>query len=71
MKQMREEAASAGFYAFPGFNQPYPRIQLLTVGALLSGKARLQYPHVASETFKKAPRAKQESGEALTLDVDA
>jgi DNA modification methylase len=70
-KQMREEAASAGFYASPGFNQPYPRIQLLTVADLLSGKARLQYPHVASETFKKAERVVENQGEALSLDVDA
>jgi len=34
----------------------YPRIQLLTVGDLLNGTSRLEYPHVTRATFKKAPK---------------
>jgi hypothetical protein len=35
---MRDEAASAGFYHSPGWNKDYPRIQIITVLALLAGK---------------------------------
>lgn len=54
-RDMRKEAASAGFYASP-WGQNYPRVQLLTVEALLSG-ARVDYPpSQANVTLKKAPR---------------
>lgn len=54
-RQMREEAASAGFYTSPGWNTTHPRIQTLTVGELLDGK-EIDYPHMTGSTFKKAPR---------------
>lgn len=58
---MRTEAASAGFYEpefFPGTR--YPRIQILTIEELLSGK-KLEYPRVAPEaTFKRAERKSKE-----------
>ena len=60
-------AASAGFYHSPGWNTSYPRIQLLTIAQLLDGK-QIDYPHVTRATFKKAPKAEVETGEALTLD---
>lgn len=66
-KPMRENAASAGMYVSPGWNQPYPRIQLLTVGDILEGKAHLQYPKAAAETFKKAPKVEAEH-EQLGID---
>jgi site-specific DNA-methyltransferase (adenine-specific) len=69
-KSMRENAASAGMYVSPGWNQPYPRIQLLTVGDLLSGKARLQYPHHTGETFKKAPKAQPDQPESQPLPFE-
>ncbi len=54
---MRKEAASAGFYEpehFPGLR--YPRLQILTIEDLLSGK-RIEYPRLAPEgTFKRAER---------------
>jgi len=58
-KQMRTEAAAAGFYDSPGWKKKYARLQLLTVAELLAGK-RLDYPPSAQTnvTFKKAPRAK-------------
>jgi hypothetical protein len=49
---MREEAASAGFYKSPGWNESYPRIQLLTIAELLEGKM-LAYPHQTGATFKE------------------
>ncbi len=54
-RQMREEAASAGFYTSPGWNTTHPRIQLLTVAELLDAK-EIDYPHMTGSTFKRAPR---------------
>ena len=50
---MRREAASAGFYKSPWGN--HPRIQLLTIEELLSGKD-VDYPQAADVTFKRAKR---------------
>jgi site-specific DNA-methyltransferase (adenine-specific) len=50
------EAATAGFYHSPGWNQDYPRLQILTVAELLSG-AVVKMPSLAT-TFKQAERAK-------------
>jgi DNA modification methylase len=69
-KQMRTEAASAGFYDSPGWKKKYPRLQLLTVGELLGGK-RIDYPPSAqvNVTFKKAPKAKDKQAEQIPLAV--
>jgi DNA modification methylase len=54
---MREEAASAGFYR-PEYplspEERYPRIQILTVEDLLSGK-NIEAPRFRNVTFKQAP----------------
>lgn len=70
-RQMRTEAASAGFYDSPGWNKKYPRLQLLTVVELLGGK-RIDYPPSAqvNVTFKKAPRAKGKVTEQLSLAAE-
>lgn len=62
-KKMRADAASFGFYESPWGS--YPRIQLLTVAGLLSGK-QIQYPHITggNQTFKRAPAAKVKEGSA-------
>ena len=39
-KPMRSEAAAAGTYLSPWNNQPYPRIQILTVEELLKDRHR-------------------------------
>jgi len=56
-RPMNDEAASAGFYEpehFPGVR--YPRLQILTIEGLLSGK-HIEYPRLAPEaTFKRAER---------------
>ena len=61
---MRREGASAGFYEpdhFPG--QLYPRVQILTIEALLSGEARPEYPRMAPPaTFRRAPRRRRGEG---------
>jgi DNA modification methylase len=57
-RDMRKEAASAGFYESPWGK--HPRVQLLTVGELLEGKT-FDMPRTAgtNRTFKKAPKAKR------------
>jgi hypothetical protein len=55
-QHMRAEAASAGFYSSPWNGKGYPRLQLLTIADLLSGK-RVEYPPCRdNRTFKKAPK---------------
>jgi hypothetical protein len=62
-RDMRKEAASAGFYKSPWGT--HPRIQLLTVQELLEGK-RIDYPpsQQVNRTFKKAKKAA--TGDAAT-----
>lgn len=56
---MTKEAVSAGFYHSPGWNQDYPRVQILTIAALLNGAAVKMPP--TGVTFKTAKRI-DESG---------
>jgi site-specific DNA-methyltransferase (adenine-specific) len=56
---MKVESVSAGYYHSPGWNQDYPRIQILTVKALLDGTARLQIPP-PQPPFKQAQRVKEQ-----------
>jgi hypothetical protein len=55
---MRAEAASAGFYRAP-WGKDYPRLQLLTIADLLSGKT-VDFPR-ENVTFKKAPKAQTDT----------
>jgi DNA modification methylase len=63
---MRKEAVSAGFYTNP-FDEQFPKIQILTIAELMSGK-KPQYRDFTggSASFKKAKTEKQ-SGEQLGL----
>ena len=57
---MKREAASAGFYKSPYNNQDYPRLQILTIEELLTGKT-INAPLVKDsrvQTIKGAPKAK-------------
>jgi DNA modification methylase len=65
---MRTEASSAGFYESPGWGKRYPRVQILTIAEMLSGKG-IDYPpsREVNVTFNKAPRANCEVGEQTTL----
>jgi site-specific DNA-methyltransferase (adenine-specific) len=68
-KPMTKEAASAGFYTSPAFrDRKFPRIQVLTVEEMLSGK-RIEFPRLREVTFKQAPKAKAKASENLTLDL--
>ncbi len=62
---MRKEAASAGFYTSPWGK--HPRIQLVTVEDLLTGKTIDRPPAQASVTFKRAPKAASKTGEQRTM----
>jgi DNA modification methylase len=67
-KQMRTEAATAGFYESP-YGKRYPRLQLLTVGELLAGKD-IDYPpssHKQDVTYKHAPKVKGHKEDAPQL----
>jgi len=71
-RPMRQEAAEAGMYQPPLLLPPVPRLQILTIGELLAGK-KLDYPHVAPATFKRAARqtkAKPTSAQQTLLDND-
>ena len=52
---MKREAADAGFYDPPGLLPSVPRLQILTIEELLSGK-KIELPISRDETFRKAPR---------------
>jgi len=52
---MRREAASAGFYKSP-WGQ-HPRLQILTIEELLTGRSINRPPAQTSTTFKRAPKA--------------
>jgi site-specific DNA-methyltransferase (adenine-specific) len=56
---MVQAAASAGFYHSPGWNQNYPKIQILTIQQLLDG-AKINMPanNQPNITFKQAERVK-------------
>jgi DNA modification methylase len=73
-REMRREAAEAGFYTSPGISgQPggkYPRIQLLTIHDLLEGNKRVERPlHVRDVTFRRAPRSRPDAPANLTLNL--
>jgi hypothetical protein len=65
-KPMLKEAADAGFYQPPGLADKYPRLQILTVNDLLSGKV-IQFPRLLEVTYKRAPKAKGAAPAQLTL----
>jgi len=62
---MRKECASAGFYSSPWGR--HPRLQVLTVEDLLTGKVIDRPPAQTSTTFKRAPKAQPAVGENRPL----
>jgi site-specific DNA-methyltransferase (adenine-specific) len=65
-KDMKAEAAAAGFYESPWGRHPH--IQILTIQTLLDGQ-RINMPPIrpGGTTFKQAPRAPSEGGLTLAL----
>ena len=62
---MNKEAISAGFYHSPGWNQDYPRLQILTIDDLLKG-AKVNLPPTLI-TFKQAEKIKPDSPQQKSL----
>jgi site-specific DNA-methyltransferase (adenine-specific) len=61
---MREEAIAAGYYHSPVWNKDYPKIQILTIEDIMSGKTVEMPPQAqVSTTFAKAQRVKKKEGE--------
>lgn len=68
-KDMRREAVGAGFYKSP-WGQ-HPRMQILTIEELLSGKRIDQPPsRQTSVTFKRAPKAVGKTARNQALDFE-
>jgi site-specific DNA-methyltransferase (adenine-specific) len=67
-RDMRTEAASAGFYDSPGWGKPYPKVQILTIADLLRGGG-IQMPP-PFQTFKQAQRVRQSDAEQQGLDLE-
>jgi len=59
-KPMQTEAVTAGFYESTTWGKKYPKIQLLTIADLLSGK-QIEMPPIrqVNVTFKKAPKVEK------------
>jgi len=64
---MKTEAVSSGYYWSPGWNENYPKIQILTIKELLEGKG-IEYPPKTSVTFKKAKKHAAKEHEQLNLE---
>ncbi|CAK8720368.1 Methyltransferase [Candidatus Electronema halotolerans] len=64
-RDMKTEAASAGFYHSLEWNRDYPKIQILTIEDLLAGTA-VQMPGRA-QTYKQAQREKERAGVQQSL----
>ncbi len=65
-KKMREESASAGVYTSKAATS-HPRLQILTIEELLSGKKIDMPPWHEAMTFKRAPKAKGGKGKEAEL----
>lgn len=63
---MRKEAANAGFWKSRWHGQ-HPRLQILTVENLLTGKKVDRPPAHVSVTFKRAPKAADKVGETRPI----
>ena len=66
-RDMTIEAVSAGFYHSPGWNNDYPRIQILTIDELLHNAEVKMPPQFG--TFKQAQRVQQADAEQAELGL--
>lgn len=67
-REMRIEAASAGFYRSPGWGQDFPRIQILTIEELLAG-AQVKMPP-AFGTFRQAQSTRRAGDDATQSAIE-
>ncbi len=66
-KDMITEAISAGYYESPGWNQNYPRIQILTIAELLQGAKVIMPPQYG--TFRQSRKVRETVGEQPELGI--
>ncbi len=66
-RDMEKEAITAGFYHSPGWNRDFPRLQILTIEALLNGAAPQLPP--TQLTFKQAQKASESEATQGTLEI--
>ncbi len=59
---INDEAASAGFFTSEHFGK-FPRLQILTIGELLDGRA-VQMPHT-NVTFKQAEKIEDKKNQGM------
>src|SRR5438552_16572760 len=64
-KPMVKEAVEAGRYKAKLYQKEFPKIQILTVEDLLTGKKRLEAPPQANPFAKAEREAKQEKQEEM------
>lgn len=62
------EAAEKGFYHWEGWHRDYPRLQILTIEELLSGKQVDMPP--SSITFKQAEKMSPDNPDQNTLSFE-
>jgi hypothetical protein len=71
-REMRREAAAAGFYENQWDHRKHPRVQLLTIAEILGGKS-IDYPpsQQVNVTFKRAAQARAAApiAENMTLEL--
>jgi site-specific DNA-methyltransferase (adenine-specific) len=65
---MTKEAVDAGFFKSENFKDKVSRVQILTIEQLLDG-GQIEFPRLAEETFKQAPKAKGKKAENMTLPL--
>jgi hypothetical protein len=65
-KAMLQEAKACGIYHYDLFDRGLPRIQIVTIEDIISGKARLDVP-LAADVLKSANRHKESGDKQLDL----
>jgi len=67
---MKTEAATAGHFESTTWNKKYPKVQLLTIADILSGK-QIEMPPIrqVNTTFKKAPKVEEKEQDQKKLFV--
>lgn len=68
-KDMNTEAVSSGYYHSDLWQKDYPRIQILTIEDLLSGKGIDMPKYVSGQTFKQAEKVKRKLGKQGELGI--
>jgi site-specific DNA-methyltransferase (adenine-specific) len=62
-RDMEREAAESGFYISHTWGKQYPKVQILTIEALLRGASPALPPSQAMQTFKRAKRVAEDEGD--------